>query len=339
LIVKKYWNSIISLLLCTLFTLIAPAPVSAAIKEIIAEGNYSMGDGETPLVGEERALLDAKRTAIEQAGTYVESYSETKNYRLTADEIKVIASGVMEVMVLDKQRNLEGNFISFHTKIRATITTDKIEYLASRITEETLTEKYKQLQQDYGTVQQELANIKLQSGTFYQETPQNEIKGSLFSHESSLKANDWFEFGQVYEKTGEVKRAIFAYQQFIEYATPNDYSRIIIVRQRLKILLESLAKVDHGFVTFNKSSGSNNINTTTTTSVASVATTSAVSTVNSITSTSVSSAKSASSGLSSSSSSSRSSGSSGSSGSSSGSSHSSSGSSSGGGHSSGHGGR
>ena len=52
-------------------------PAFAETKEIISEGTYNMGDGETPTVAESRALLQAKRTAVEEAGTYVESYSKT----------------------------------------------------------------------------------------------------------------------------------------------------------------------------------------------------------------------------------------------------------------------
>ena len=54
------------------------SPVFAETKEIVAEGAYNMGDGETPTVAESRALLQAKRTAVEEAGTYVESYSKIK---------------------------------------------------------------------------------------------------------------------------------------------------------------------------------------------------------------------------------------------------------------------
>ncbi|OGW10387.1 MAG: hypothetical protein A2W77_09735 [Nitrospinae bacterium RIFCSPLOWO2_12_39_16] len=51
----------------------------AQTKEIISEGTYNMGDGETPGVAESRALLQAKRIALEQAGTYVESYTKVEN--------------------------------------------------------------------------------------------------------------------------------------------------------------------------------------------------------------------------------------------------------------------
>ena len=72
--------------LITAVLLLFPSFILAETKEIIAEGTYNMGDGETATVAESRALLQAKRTAVEEAGTYVESYSKTKNFQLTADE-------------------------------------------------------------------------------------------------------------------------------------------------------------------------------------------------------------------------------------------------------------
>ena len=64
-----------------------------------------MGDGETPSVAESRALLNAKRVALEQAGTYVESYTKVENIQVTKDEIQVLTSGIMEVEILDRKKD------------------------------------------------------------------------------------------------------------------------------------------------------------------------------------------------------------------------------------------
>src|SRR3989304_8959973 len=88
----------------------------AETKEIISEGTYNMGDGETPGVAESRALLQAKRTALEQAGTYVESYSKVINLQLTEDEIQAVASGLMEVEILEKRRTIIGHGLNFWVK-------------------------------------------------------------------------------------------------------------------------------------------------------------------------------------------------------------------------------
>ncbi|MBM2838607.1 MAG: exported protein of unknown function [Deltaproteobacteria bacterium] len=112
--------------------LLLPSFSHAETKEIVAEGTYNMGDGETPTVAESRALLQAKRTAVEEAGTYVESYSKTKNFQLTADEIQVLASGIMEVEVLEKKRTVFGDGFNFWIKIKAKVSTDKFKRLMTR---------------------------------------------------------------------------------------------------------------------------------------------------------------------------------------------------------------
>src|SRR3990170_1206605 len=92
---KHFYTVIITVIL------FLPLHAFAETKEIISEGTYNMGDGETPSVAESRALLQAKRTALEQAGTYVESWTKVENLQLTKDEIQVLASGIMEVTILD----------------------------------------------------------------------------------------------------------------------------------------------------------------------------------------------------------------------------------------------
>jgi hypothetical protein len=64
------------LILASLFTLVGPLLVHAEIKVLTAEAAYTMGDGETPSFAEAMALQKAKQLALEQAGTYVESYTK-----------------------------------------------------------------------------------------------------------------------------------------------------------------------------------------------------------------------------------------------------------------------
>jgi hypothetical protein len=63
-----------------LLLFLCPSFAFAEVKEIISEGTYNMGDGETPTVAESRARLNAERNAIEQAGIYIESYSIVKEF-------------------------------------------------------------------------------------------------------------------------------------------------------------------------------------------------------------------------------------------------------------------
>jgi hypothetical protein len=74
-----------------------PAAGRAAIEEIEATGRYHLGDNDTKLVGHRLALNEAKRNALEKAGTYVESITEVKDYQLTRDEIRTYSAGILKV--------------------------------------------------------------------------------------------------------------------------------------------------------------------------------------------------------------------------------------------------
>lgn len=75
--------------------LVAAASTPAAIKEIEAKGTYHLGDNDSKLVGHRLALLEAKRNALEKAGTYVQSITEVKDYKLTRDEIRTYSAGIL----------------------------------------------------------------------------------------------------------------------------------------------------------------------------------------------------------------------------------------------------
>jgi tetratricopeptide (TPR) repeat protein len=149
-------------LLLPLYFLYPTSFLSAETKEIVSEGTYIMGDGETPLVAEGRAVEQAKRSAVEQAGTYVKSYSQVKNFQIEKDEIEVLASGMMEISILDKKRTLEADAVKFWVKIKAIVTPDKIDVTMERIRENGLAQEYAQIKAAYDKSQAELAKLKEQ---------------------------------------------------------------------------------------------------------------------------------------------------------------------------------
>jgi hypothetical protein len=108
----------------------------AETKEIIAEGTYVMGDSDTPANAENGALINAKRVAIEQAGTSIESYSQIKNMQLTKDDIETISSGALKTTILDKKKlaTLDGTMFLW-VKIKCIVDTDSLEILQNKIKE------------------------------------------------------------------------------------------------------------------------------------------------------------------------------------------------------------
>jgi tetratricopeptide (TPR) repeat protein len=193
--------------------LVFPSFIFAETKEIISEGTYNMGDGETPSVAESRALLKAKQIALEQAGTYVESYSKVKNLTLTQDEIQVLASGLMEVEILDKKRTIVDDGINFWVKIKAKVNSDKMEEMAKRAKEKSVVEDYKRIQEAYAKSQEEIEELKEQLAEVKDAKRKKNVEVKIADEEKLFKANDWFGKGYDYGLKNEYDKALNAYSK------------------------------------------------------------------------------------------------------------------------------
>ena len=98
--------------------------------------------------------------ALEEAGTYVESYTKVQNLNLTTEEIQTIAGGVLQVDVQEKKRLLVGDGLQLYVKIKTTVTTDKMEELAKRIKGKDVAGEYKRLQEEYVRLSKEIETWK-----------------------------------------------------------------------------------------------------------------------------------------------------------------------------------
>jgi len=183
-----------AIMIAALF-LLFPSHGFTQVKEIVSEGAYNMGDGETPTVAESRALLNAKRIALEQAGTYVESYTKVINLQLTEDEIKVMASGIMEVTVLDKKRTIVGDGFKFWVKIKAKVNPDKIAEMAKRVKEKSVVEDYKKIQEAYDKSQKEIEGLKKQLAQAKGEKEKKQVEAKITDEERLFQAKEWLEKG------------------------------------------------------------------------------------------------------------------------------------------------
>ncbi|MCK6501238.1 MAG: hypothetical protein L6Q38_17290 [Nitrospira sp.] len=93
----KGLHAVLTLPIGVAVALLLPAIGMAAIEEIDASARFHLGDNDTKLDGHRLALMQAKRTALEKAGTYVESISEVKDFQLTRDEIRTYSAGILSV--------------------------------------------------------------------------------------------------------------------------------------------------------------------------------------------------------------------------------------------------
>ena len=59
---------------------------------------YTVDDDEDEEAAFDVALLDAKRDAVEQAGTYIEITTNMINYKITTDDVKVLSAAVVKLV-------------------------------------------------------------------------------------------------------------------------------------------------------------------------------------------------------------------------------------------------
>jgi len=147
-------------MIITLVISLLPFSAYADSQYVIVEGMHVMGDGETVIFAEDMAIQKAKRMAIEQAGTYVETYTKAHNFNLSVDEISTIAGGVLKVDVLESGRSLVGNALQVSVKIRAEVSSDQMDNLVDRIKGKNVANEYKRLQTQYDRLSKEFESLK-----------------------------------------------------------------------------------------------------------------------------------------------------------------------------------
>jgi TPR repeat protein len=101
-----------------LAALVLPIVVFAEIQTFTATHTYILGDHDSKDDARQRCLLETKRKILEQAGVYIESASEVKNFDLTKDNITSFAAAVMQV----KDTKEEVGFQQGHISLTLTIT-------------------------------------------------------------------------------------------------------------------------------------------------------------------------------------------------------------------------
>jgi len=171
---------------------------AATPLEIISEGEYVMGAGETMEVAEERAKKSAMQKAAEKAGAFVKSYTKVNNLSLEADVIEVIANHAMKVDILEKKKSVLGDVeaIKFYVKIKAILTEEDVEANLKKVKEDqTIVDAYNRLRADYEKQDKEIANLKRQLELATGGDKQK-IAKLISEEERKYKANLWVEKAQ-----------------------------------------------------------------------------------------------------------------------------------------------
>jgi hypothetical protein len=104
----------------------AASSVSAEIKTVAASGEHRMGEQDTKEDAIRLATESAKRNALEQVATYVESVTATKGMDLTKDEIRTYTAGVVLVREQRLTISVDGETVVVKIDLLAEINTEDV---------------------------------------------------------------------------------------------------------------------------------------------------------------------------------------------------------------------
>ena len=135
----------------------------AETSTIVSDGKYVMGDLDTKKDAKIQALIEAKRMAMEKAGTYLQSITEVKNLQLSKDQIQAVAAGIMSVEVLNEDWKMSGENMVLTIRIRAIVDTSNLKDRIAKMQEGDNTEGFKEVQNQLAALQKELADLKKQT--------------------------------------------------------------------------------------------------------------------------------------------------------------------------------
>ena len=136
---ERFLSKAVLLLLCLLFVM---SSTSLAAAEIIyATHKYIMGDNDSKNDARRMCFLEAKRKAIEKAGTYIESLTEVKDARLTKDEVRAYSSALLKVETVKENWKLVGDNMAVILKVKADVDTSHILKELSKIGKDTSVQK------------------------------------------------------------------------------------------------------------------------------------------------------------------------------------------------------
>ncbi len=177
-----------------------PISVQAELRIVAAQGEHRMGDRDTREDAVRLATEAAKRSALEQVATYLESVTVVDGLDVTKDEIHTYTAGL--VLVLDQQvtTTLDGETIVVRVDLVSQIDTEEVEQaiVALRENEDArhqliaLRQENDQLQQELDAANQTLANASTAEQTQQAAQQRQDILNRVQSNAMVSQAwTDW----------------------------------------------------------------------------------------------------------------------------------------------------
>jgi hypothetical protein len=124
-----------------LILLVIPCASLAESKIIFAEHKYVMGDNDSKNDARRMCFIEAKRRVLEKAGTYIESRTEVKDFRLTKDEISAYAAALLKVDTVNEEWKFIGENMAILISVKAEVDINSVEKQLAKIKQDISVQK------------------------------------------------------------------------------------------------------------------------------------------------------------------------------------------------------
>src|SRR5690242_3766391 len=154
----------------------------AEVRVVSSQGEYAMGDRDTRQDAMRLATEAAKRSALEQVATYLESITIVEGTDITKDEIRAYTAGLVLVLEQQTTLRLEGDTVVVAVDLTSQIDTEEVAQAIIALREnESAREQLAALKGEIDGLHKELdaANLLLATAL----TPEQ-------AHEASLQRQD-----------------------------------------------------------------------------------------------------------------------------------------------------
>ena len=199
----------------------------AEVKTYEGVGEYYMSDFETPDIAKQRAKQRAEQNACEQAGVFVKSYSQSKDFELVNDVIETMTSGILKVIDVQYHReNFDNDTTLIRVTIKAQIDSDDVLKWLNKDEQEksTLVAQMEALRKANAEQERQITELKRQLAQSTTNEDKERIKQEFVAEDKIFLANQKVEEANRLWERGDYNGAIKLCNEAIELNPNNEWA-------------------------------------------------------------------------------------------------------------------
>ena len=182
----------------------------AETKVFVEEYTYQASEADSKISSRVIALEQVKRKLLEKLGTYIESQTEVKNFRLTKDQIVILTAGIVRAEIIEER--WDGKTYYLKAKMAADLK-DVYNSIDKLRQDRQKTKELEETRKKSDEALREVERLKKELEIAKAEKPNLSQYNKAVN---ALSAIDWFEKGYALGTAGKHQEAIEAYTRAIE---------------------------------------------------------------------------------------------------------------------------